>query len=64
MALLNRILEKKDIGLETWRGDHHFKRTTFMDWKAAGGKPVEGKVSVAKALEFEAAIRRDAKASG
>jgi hypothetical protein len=31
-----------------------------MDWKAAGGKPVKGKVSVAKAREFEAAIRQDA----
>ena len=36
----------------------------FMDWKAAGGKPVKGKASVAKAREFEAAIRRDAKELG
>jgi hypothetical protein len=59
-ALFNHVLEKKGIGLETWLRDHHFKRSSFMAWKAAGGKPVTGKVSVAKAREFEAAIRRDA----
>ena len=49
-ALFNHFLEKKNIGLETWLRDHpHIKRSTFMDWKAAGGKPVKGKVSVAKA---------------
>jgi hypothetical protein len=59
VALLSRILDKKNIGLETWLGDHpHIKRSTFMDWKAAGGKPVKGKVSVAKAREIEAAIRQ------
>jgi hypothetical protein len=60
VALFNHVLEKKNIGLETWLRDHHFKRSSFMAWKAAGGKPVKGKVSVAKAREFEAAIRRHA----
>jgi hypothetical protein len=61
VALLSRILEKENIGLETWLRDHpHIKRSTFMDWKrAAIGKPLKCKVSVAKAREFEAAIRRD-----
>jgi hypothetical protein len=58
VALFSRILEKKNIGQDTWLQDHHFKRTTFMDWKRAGGKPVKGKVSVAEAREIEAAIRQ------
>lgn len=59
-ALFNRILKKRNIGLETWLREHDIKRSTFMDWKAASGKPVRGKVSAAKAREFEQAIRREA----
>ena len=58
------VITKRKVGLETWLRDHHFKRTAFMNWKAAGVKPVKGKVSAAKARAFEEAILQDARELG
>lgn len=64
--LLLKIVDKKNISIETWVRDHKLSRTVLFDWKAAreAGKSLKGKVSNLKSNEIEKAIEDDAKALG
>lgn len=64
--LLEKIVAKKNISIETWASDHNISRTVLFDWKGAreAGKPLKGKVSDTKSAEIETAIVEDAKALG
>jgi hypothetical protein len=61
VALLDRIVEKRNIIIEGWAQSHGFKRTTVFDWKALrlAGRPLKGKVSNNKGTEIEKAIEKD-----
>jgi hypothetical protein len=63
-ALLARILSHERISIDQWARDHRIGRASLMDWKAAGGKPVPGRVSTDKAREIETAILSHATALG
>ena len=64
--LLDCILRKRNIPIETWAADHNFGRTTLFDWKAGrlAGKPLKGKVSEEKSAAIEDAIEKDGEALG
>ena len=65
-GLLQKVVDQKNITVETWAKDNDFGRTTVFDWKTcrSSGRPLAGKVSVDKAAEIENAVRRDAEALG
>jgi hypothetical protein len=60
VALLDRVVRAQSATQELWAKNHHIGWTSLKCWKAAGGKPVEGKVSQAMADKIEAVIRQDA----
>jgi hypothetical protein len=66
VELLEKIVERKQITVETWASDHKFGRTSVFDWKArrSAGTSLKGKVSDEKAAAIESAIREDAAALG
>lgn len=66
VTLLELILEKRQITLETWAKDHRFGRTTVFDWKSLrnDGKSLKGKVSPEKCADIEEAVAKDAEALG
>jgi hypothetical protein len=59
-TLLKQICKKEKITINTWLRDHDIDRSQYYLSKHAGGKPVEGKVSVDMAEKIKAAILRDA----
>jgi hypothetical protein len=63
-ALLKQICKKKEIKTDSWLRNNHIDRSQFYVWKHAGGKQVEGKVSVEMADKIKAAILRDAARAG
>jgi hypothetical protein len=66
VTLLQRILDKRVVSIETWARDHKLGRSTVFDWKAArlAGGSLKGKVSDPKIAEIEGAINADAEALG
>jgi hypothetical protein len=60
VALFDRVVKKQGITQERWAQDHHIGRSSLMNWKAAGGGPLKGKVSEEMACKIDAAIRQDA----
>jgi hypothetical protein len=66
VALLDSILRKRKprISQEQWAEEQCIGHTTLKDWKAAGGKPIRGKVSEGMAREIETAILQDAEKLG
>jgi hypothetical protein len=52
--------KKKKITINTWLRDHDIDRSQYYRSKQAGGKPVEGEVSVDMADKIKTAILRDA----
>jgi len=66
VSLLQKILDKRVVSIETWARDHKLGRSTVFDWKAArlAGGSLKGKVSDPKIAEIEGAINADAEALG
>jgi hypothetical protein len=61
--LLAQIADK--VGLDQWINEQPgVDRTGFYAWKAAGGRPVQGKVSADKSQRYEAAILNSAEQLG
>lgn len=66
VKILEQIVQRKNISVETWAADHKFGRSTVFDWKAArsSSSPLKGKVSAKKAAAIEKAIDQDARELG
>lgn len=62
LDLLQKVLDKKAITIETWARDHNLGRSSVFDWKAGriAGITPKGKVSPEKSAVIEAAVRKDA----
>ena len=66
LRILDAVLERQNVTIETWARDQHVSRTTLFAWKrwrTQGGSP-KGKISAPKIAEIENAIRHSAKTLG
>jgi len=67
VELLEAVVAKMQISIETWVGDHkHLARSTVFEWKSLrrAGKSLKGRISTDKSDEIELAIQKDAEKLG